>query len=49
MPTLQEKICDFKADLEAPIEKNIDYFLFEREEKSTGERDRLDNHCKFKL
>jgi len=49
MPTLQEKIRDFEADLEAIDQKNIDYFLFEREEKAEGQRDRLQNHCKFEM
>ncbi|MGI4727797.1 MAG: hypothetical protein ACRYGB_04420 [Janthinobacterium lividum] len=43
------KIQDFKADLEAIDQKNIDYFLFEREEKNAGERDKLENHCRFEM
>jgi hypothetical protein len=49
MPTQEEKIRDFLECLDIIDLKNADYFLFERPEKSEGERDRLLNHCRFEM
>ena len=49
MPTLEEKTRDFLESLDIIDLKNVDYFLFERQEKNEGERDRLQNHCRFEM
>lgn len=49
MPTPEEKIRDFLESLDIIDLKNADYFLFERPEITEGERDRLQNHCRFEM
>lgn len=49
MPTHEEKTRDFLAEVHLIDLKNVDFFLFEREEKSVGERDCLQNHCHFEM